>query len=76
MQSFKIFFGLRIVINFLSIFALKIMKIALLPMLTPLLKLKSHKLVFLKILYGIGDRLKHYLWSARSITKTILAQLL
>ena len=47
----------RIVEDFLSILALKIMIIAFLPMIKPLLNLKSHKLVVLKILYGIGDEM-------------------
>ena len=57
------FLVLRIVEDFFSVLALKIMKIVFLPKIKPLLNIKSHKLVFLKILYGIGDEMRHYLWT-------------
>ena len=37
------------------------MKTTRLPMLSPHLKLKSHKLVFLKIFHNIGDEMMHKL---------------
>ena len=63
LPTLKTFLASRIVEDFLSILALKIMIIAFLPMIKPLLNLKSHKLVVLKILYGIGDEMRHYLWT-------------
>ena len=54
---------------FFSIFALKMMQNHLLSMLKPLMNLKSHKIVFLKIFHNIGYEMRHQLWIHSSYSR-------